>query len=598
MSKDSDPSALDATICAWQTACSKQIHGQAELLSSLFVTLKYALASPTIKCPLLIFDGPLGAGKTHITSCLARCSPFPWNVYTPDYFGISSHLRRDEDAEGQPSLRLLTTEEILEPLDVDYHEQVSKMFRFGSDAKVSILVIEEMHLMCKKSSDNDKSASSSNENEAKATVTTEEGEEILEALLAHLNNIHMGDRRIIILMTCRKVDELPPRLLERRLLTRHFPIQTGQVEQRLALLEHFYTMQLRARSKGWSLPDPETLLRLAQKTSGYSPRDLCSIVNSPLDPFDLLLTMKPSILRHANTDIPSYSTSSLIGMDPIIRACKQLLAIPHDPRMRRFRVPHARGILLHGPPGSGKTHLAMSLASESGLNFHYMEASALRSKYYGESEKKISETFEMARHAAPCILILDHIESILPNRFRSAEGGGATETSSTEMRIMTTFLTELDGITTLSHKYPVTVIAMTSDRGAVDPALLRPGRLEFHFGMPGELSSQDTMDYFQRVIPSECLGVDAHVLGELLQASGPLTGSELSFVWREAALNAIRTHDSGQGQGGETEVTPEGLAQMRVGTGRPRDGHHGRQGPCAVCLFVIKHGAVVILDPI
>jgi transitional endoplasmic reticulum ATPase len=127
-----------------------------------------------------------------------------------------------------------------------------------------------------------------------------------------------------------------------------------------------------------------------------------------------------------------------------------------------------RGILLHGPSGTGKTLLAKAVATQSEANFVSVRGPELLSKWVGESERGIREIFRRARQASPCVVFFDEIDSIAPIR------GAGGETAVTE-RVVSQLLTELDG---MENMHGVVVLAATNRPDMIDPALLRPGRFD------------------------------------------------------------------------------------------------------------------------
>ena len=127
-----------------------------------------------------------------------------------------------------------------------------------------------------------------------------------------------------------------------------------------------------------------------------------------------------------------------------------------------------KGIMLYGPPGTGKTLVAKAVATESEVNFISVKGPELLSKWVGESERGVREVFRKARQAAPCIIFFDEIDSIVPPRGRDL-GSNVTE------RVVSQILTELDGLESLKD---VVVIAATNRPDMVDPALMRPGRID------------------------------------------------------------------------------------------------------------------------
>jgi transitional endoplasmic reticulum ATPase len=134
-----------------------------------------------------------------------------------------------------------------------------------------------------------------------------------------------------------------------------------------------------------------------------------------------------------------------------------------------------KGILLFGPPGTGKTLLVKGIASKRQLNFISIKGPELLSKGVGDSEKHVREAFRKARQSAPCILFFDEIDALLPMRGSISDSTHVTES------VMSQFLTELDGIEELKEVF---VIGATNRPDLLDPALLRPGRLEKHLYIP------------------------------------------------------------------------------------------------------------------
>jgi AAA family ATPase len=129
-----------------------------------------------------------------------------------------------------------------------------------------------------------------------------------------------------------------------------------------------------------------------------------------------------------------------------------------------------RGLLLHGPPGTGKTHLARAISASTGSSVLTVNGPELTSAYHGETEGSLRRVFAAARARAPCIIILDEVDAICPRRVDDAGG-------EVEKRVVATLLTEMDGVDG-KDRARVVVIATTNRPNAIDPALRRPGRFD------------------------------------------------------------------------------------------------------------------------
>jgi peroxin-6 len=141
------------------------------------------------------------------------------------------------------------------------------------------------------------------------------------------------------------------------------------------------------------------------------------------------------------------------------------------------------GVLLYGPPGTGKTLLAKAVATECGLNFISVKGPELLNMYVGESERNVRDVFERARNAKPCVLFFDEIDSIAPRRGQGSDGGGVVD------RVVSQILTELDG---MDDSKDVFLIAATNRPDLLDPALMRPGRLDkqIYLGIAEDIESK------------------------------------------------------------------------------------------------------------
>ena len=207
------------------------------------------------------------------------------------------------------------------------------------------------------------------------------------------------------------------------------------------------------------------------------------------------------------------------------------LPLKNPDAFRRLGIRPAKGFLLYGPPGTGKTLLAKAVAKESEANFISIKSSDLLSKWYGESEQQISRLFARARQVAPCVVFIDEIDSLVP-----ARGSGMGEPQVTG-RVVNTMLAEMDGMEELSS---VVVIGATNRPNLVDPAVLRPGRLDelVYVGTPDAAGREHILKIHTRNMP---LGKDVD-LAAIAKDTERYTGADLEDLTRRAGMNAIRAH--------------------------------------------------------
>ncbi|MEO6582633.1 MAG: CDC48 family AAA ATPase [Sphingomicrobium sp.] len=217
------------------------------------------------------------------------------------------------------------------------------------------------------------------------------------------------------------------------------------------------------------------------------------------------------------------------GMKDTIDALREMVELPlrHPEIFQRLGVDPPKGVLLHGPPGTGKTRLARAVANESEARFFHIAGPEIMGSAYGESEKRLRELFEQAAEAAPSIIFIDEIDSIAPKRNQV--------TGEAEKRLVAQLLTLLDGI---EPRQNLVVIAATNRPEALDEALRRPGRLdrEIIVGVPDEIGRREILGIHTRGMP---LAADVN-LDELARRTYGFVGADLAALTREAALEAVR----------------------------------------------------------
>jgi len=240
--------------------------------------------------------------------------------------------------------------------------------------------------------------------------------------------------------------------------------------------------------------------------------------------------VQPSALREVMVEIPHESWSSIGGLDEIKARLQSVFEWPlrHPELFRAAAVRPTRGILLHGPPGCGKTLLARAVAKESGVNFISIKGPELLSMYVGETEERLRGIFRKARQASPTILFFDEIDALVAARLEERSEARTAE------RVLSQFLAELDGIEELND---VLVLGATNRVDLLDPALLRPGRFDevIEIPRPDQAARHEIFAVHLRDKPvAEDIDVD-----ELAARSGDATGAEIAEICRRAALLAI-----------------------------------------------------------
>ena len=252
------------------------------------------------------------------------------------------------------------------------------------------------------------------------------------------------------------------------------------------------------------------------------------------DDFEAALKMvQPSAMREVLVEVPDVRWSDAGGLDAVKEELQQAVEWPikYGSVYKKFATKSPKGFLLFGPPGTGKTLLAKAAANESECNFISVKGPELMSKWVGESEKGVREIFRKARLAAPSIIFFDEIDSMVPKR-GSFEGSSHVTES-----IVSQFLTELDGLEELKN---VIVIGATNRPDMIDPALLRPGRLEQHIYVPPPDAEG------RRQILEVYLGAVREMLADdidrdaLVAATEGFVGADIEALVREAKMIAIR----------------------------------------------------------
>jgi transitional endoplasmic reticulum ATPase len=273
------------------------------------------------------------------------------------------------------------------------------------------------------------------------------------------------------------------------------------------------------------------LKRAITKCSGCTPEELMSqLIVTNEDFLAAFRSIIPSGLREIFIETPDVSWSDIGGLDEVKQVLVENVILPlKNPDLyEKYGIKPPRGLLLYGPPGCGKTLLAKAVAKESGFNFIAVRGPEILSKWVGESERAIREIFKKARMHAPSIVFLDEVDSIAPIRGLLSDSG-VTE------RVVTQLITELDGIKDLNN---VIVMAATNRPDLIDPALLRPGRLDkLVYVPPPDLKARlEILKVHTRYLPLS----DDVDLYELAKLTENYSGADLEALVREAFIIALR----------------------------------------------------------
>lgn len=216
------------------------------------------------------------------------------------------------------------------------------------------------------------------------------------------------------------------------------------------------------------------------------------------------------------------------GLDDELHRIREMVELPlkHPELFKRMGIGAPKGVLLFGPPGTGKTMIAEAVANESGATFFSVRGPEIMRKYYGESEELLRDMFKKASEKAPSVIFLDEIDSLAPNRDKTH--------GDLEQRLVAQLLSLMDG---MGDRGNVIVIGATNREDSVDPALRRPGRFdrEIEIGIPNRKGRKDILSIHLHDMPLTD-DVDVRKLADVTQG---FVGADLAALCREAAMNCL-----------------------------------------------------------
>ncbi len=243
---------------------------------------------------------------------------------------------------------------------------------------------------------------------------------------------------------------------------------------------------------------------------------------------EALREVEPSAIREVFVEVPNVRWDDVGGLDAVKQELIEAIEFPlrYKDAFAKLGARGAKGILLYGAPGTGKTMLAKAAASQTGVNFISVKGAELLSRYIGESERTIRQIFKVAKQAAPSLIFFDEIDAIAPRR-KSGDSGVSE-------RVVAQFLAEMDGIEELTG---VVVLAATNRIDMIDEALLRSGRFEItlEIPMPSESARKAIFEIHLRHKSAEPFD-----LALLARQTQGCSGADIEFICRRATMLALK----------------------------------------------------------
>lgn len=356
--------------------------------------------------------------------------------------------------------------------------------------------------------------------------------------------------RVVVIAATNRPNSVDPALRRPGRFDQEIEIGIPDVDSRLdILLKQFGKMS----AERHTLTNDDIKL-IASKTHGYVGADLSALCRESVmktiqrgmkggknlsetslkitinDVENAMLEIRPSAMREIYLEMPKVYWSDIGGQEELKRKMKEMIQLPLEASetFAKLGVSAPKGVLLYGPPGCSKTLTAKALATESGVNFLAVKGPEIFNKYVGESEKAIREIFRKARAASPSIIFFDEIDALSPDR----DSGGSTSAAN---HVLTTLLNEIDGVEELNG---VVIVAATNRPDEIDPALLRPGRLDRHiYVAPPDFEARlQILKNCTKKFNIKQTGVD---LEDLAKRTEGCSGAEVVLLCQEAGLAAI-----------------------------------------------------------
>jgi len=460
----------------------------------------------------VLLHGPPGTGKTLLAKAVAH--------------------------ETQANFFTLSGPEIMSKYYGQSEENLRQIFKEATDNAPSIIFIDEIDSIAPK------------REEAQGDVERR----VVAQLLAIMDGLEERGKVVVIGATNRpnavdpalrrpgrfdrEIEIGIPNLMGRREIltihTRGMPLAEDVNLDKMAEITHGYSgADIAALCKEAAMRALRKILPEIDFTGDTVPAEVLNKIEVTQQNFyEAFRSMTPSALREVLIESPNVRWSDIGGLAEAKQSLQESVEWPlkYGAVFSHMDAHPPKGILLYGPPGTGKTMLAKAVATESEANFISVKGPEFLSKWVGESEKAVRETFRKARQAAPCIIFFDELDAITPTR------GGSADSHVTE-RVISQLLTELDGLEELRD---VTVIAATNRPDIIDQALLRPGRFDRHIMVPAP-DRGARREIFAIHTRNKPLAGDVD-LDRLAEQTEGYVGSDIAAVCNEAVMGAIREY--------------------------------------------------------
>ena len=311
---------------------------------------------------------------------------------------------------------------------------------------------------------------------------------------------------------------------------------------------------------------------IAKKTPGYLAADLQSLArtaghnainrfiksNNKIElpqlyieqqDFEFALTqIQPTSKREGFTTIPNVTWDDVGGLNQLHEELYYDIVLPiiEPTKLKKVGITKAAGVLLYGPPGCGKTLLAKAVANEAKANFISIKGPELLNKYVGESERAIRSLFIRAKNSSPCIIFFDELDALVPKR--------SNENNNSGERVVNQLLTEMDG---LEDRKEIFIIAATNRPDIIDPAMLRPGRLDklLYVPLPDLKDRKSILETITKKLNLE-KNVDLCKIGDDERMEG-FSGADIAALVREAQLHALKRLNEVENEENEFKITQD-----------------------------------------